>query len=73
MTQTDGKVIRQAVFDHSGSYPHELKYLVHSRGWKVSSSLPIRFQRPLTVRSPIFLSMALSLEKAFSIGLKSGL
>ena len=28
---------------------------------------------PFTVRSPIFLSMALSLEKAFSMGLKSGL
>ena len=31
------------------------------------------FQRASTVRSAAFRSMALSLEKAFSMGLKSGL
>jgi len=68
----DGPVII-AVFDHSGLYLHELSQLAHSSGQKMSTSLPIRFQRLLTVRSPILRSMALSLEKAFSIRLKSGL
>ena len=33
----------------------------------------MRLHRPATVRSPAFRSMALRREKAFSIGLKSGL
>jgi hypothetical protein len=33
----------------------------------------MRLQRPETVRLPAFLSMALRREKAFSMGLKSGL
>lgn len=39
----------------------------------MSTSLPIKSHRPLTVCSPIYRSMALRREKAFSIGLKSGL
>lgn len=39
----------------------------------MSTSLPIRSHNPLTVRSPTLRSIALSREKAFSIGLKSGL
>jgi hypothetical protein len=47
--------------------------LAHSLGVKASMMWPMAFHRPSTVRSAALRSMALSLAKAFSIGLKSGL
>jgi hypothetical protein len=44
------------ILDHTRN---ELKSLAHSLGWKMSTRLPMGLHRPLTVRSPNFLSMAL--------------
>ncbi len=49
------------------------KELAQSLGAKASSSLPMVVHRPSTVRSAALRSKALSLEKTFSMGLKSGL
>src|ERR1700741_5007817 len=54
------------------SYPHELKYLAHSLGWKRPASLPIRSQRPETVRSAALRSMALRRAEGFSLGVWFG-
>jgi hypothetical protein len=58
---------------HSGSYPAALKKLAHSVGVMSAAMRAMASQRPSTDRSAAFRSSALSLEKAFSIGLKSGL
>ena len=48
------------------------KKFAHSCGVKAPSKIPILSQRASTVRSAALRSSALSFEKAFSIGLKSG-
>ena len=54
-------------------YPAALKKLAHFCGVNVGMSAPMVFQRLSTVRSDALRRPALSLEKAFSIGLRSGL
>ncbi len=58
---------------YSGSYPAAAKKLAHSFGVIASMASRIARQRSSTVRAAALRSSALSLEKAFSIGLKSGL
>lgn len=57
----------------SASYLQFLESLAHSVGVKRSIKRPMASQRALTVRSAALRRSALSCEKAFSIGLKSGL
>ncbi|MFK4654247.1 hypothetical protein ABIF97_004181 [Bradyrhizobium japonicum] len=67
-----GLVLQQparASTDHVAAYPAAMKYLRHSVGVK----RPIALQSPATVRSAAWRKSALSLAKAFSIGLESGL
>ena len=63
----------KAFSDQSVSYPVAAKELAHSVGLKVSMILPMVDDRPSMVRSAALRNMALSLAKAFSIGLRSGL
>jgi hypothetical protein len=72
-TSTAAEIRLLAVSFQIGSYPEAAKKLAHSVGVKSDRSWPILFQRPSTVRSAALRSRAFSLEKAFSIGLKSGL
>jgi len=58
---------------HIGSYPAAWKKFWHSCGVKRSMRRPMASLRPVTERSAALRSSALSLAKAFSIGLKSGL
>lgn len=70
---TDRFAISRAASYQSGSYPPAAKKLAHSVGVKVSQIQQIVFQSPRTVRLATVRSMALSLAKASSIGLESGL
>jgi hypothetical protein len=63
----------RAFSGHSGSYPAALKKLAHSADEKSGMMSAILLQRLSRVRSAALRSRALSFEKAFSIGLKSGL
>lgn len=63
----------RALADHIGSYPAASKKFWHCCGVKRSLMRPMAVHRPSTVRSAALRRWALSLEKAFSIGLKSGL
>ena len=58
---------------YSGSYPQAVKSLAHSVGVMASSASATALCRSGTVRAAALRSRALSLEKAFSMGLKSGL
>ena len=62
----------RAFSDHSGSYPELAKKLAHSVGVKSSMISAMASHRSSTVRAAAFLSRALSLAKACSMGLKSG-
>jgi len=75
ISQSDAALARipRAFFVQVASYPAAAKKFAHSCGVKRSMRRPMASQRPLTVRSAAFRRCALSLEKAFSIGLKSGL
>ena len=63
----------RAVSDHIGSYPAASKKFRHCWGVKRSVMRPMAVHRPSTVCSAALRRWALSLAKAFSIGLKSGL
>lgn len=65
--------IPRAFSVHIGSYPAAWKKFRHSCGVKPSMSRPMAPHRPGTERSAALRRRALSLEKAFSMGLKSGL
>ena len=54
------------------TYPHEAKKFVHSLWETVLSSLPISFHSASMDRLAALRSRALSLEKNFSIGFRSG-
>ena len=58
---------------HTGLHPAARKKFWHSCGVKQSMSRPMVSHRLATERSAALRSSALSLEKAFSMGLKSGL
>ena len=64
--------VARAFSDHSGSYPELAKKLAHSVGVKSSMISAMASHRSSTVRAAAFLSRALSLAKACSMGLKSG-
>ena len=66
------EVNARAFSDHSGSYPELAKKLAHSVGVKSSMISAMASHRSSTVRAAAFLSRALSLAKACSMGLKSG-
>ena len=66
------KIGSRAFSDHSGSYPELAKKLAHSVGVKSSMISAMASHRSSTVRAAAFLSRALSLAKACSMGLKSG-
>ena len=63
----------RAFSSQSGSYPAAVKKFAHSAGENCSISVPILFHRASRVRSAALRRWALILEKAFSMGLKSGL
>ena len=58
---------------HSGSYPAAANMLTHSAGVMRSTRRPMADHRVSIVRAASLRRSALSLAKAFSIGLKSGL
>jgi len=62
----------RAFSDQCGSYPELAKKFMHSSGGKSSMTSAMAAQRSSTVRAATFLSKALSLAKACSMGLKSG-
>ena len=62
----------RAFSDQFSSYPELAKKFAHSSGGKNSMASAMATQRSSTVRAAAFLSKALSLAKACSIGLKSG-
>ena len=72
-TRTSSADPVRAESDQSASYPAAAKKLRHSSVVKRSMSSPMAVQRPSTVRSAALRRNALSLAKAFSMGLKSGL
>ena len=62
----------RAFSDQFGSCPELAKKFAHCSGGKSSMASAIAAQRSSTVRAAAFLSEALSLAKACSMGLKSG-
>lgn len=70
---TEVEIVPRAFSDQSASYLAAAKQLAPSVGVKVSRMRPMVRQRSSRVRSAALRSIAFSLAKACSIGLKSGL